>query len=581
MQWDEGIYDNRQVLISQENARNLFEQEDQLKLKYVALNTSNKDRTIPILTPVYVYTPKGSSMVSAIDGRFLEADEIYYQGHNYLRNRSTDSMGGTVSEDKDAGLEELIPEEGVLSKEKIEKIVINTLDKEIDLADFKVQDSSYFNSYLGREGKYWRVYWRDESRSKSLNATIDAKKGNIISLDFYKNTDEVQLIEDLPVTKENIDSILQKNENDDKDSNKDIKFALDEKNIQKEVLNKVQKIFPHIKNEEIKFELTKESTDKNKKPIINLNSSRYVNDIPYEENYLRLSYNYETGEILTLSYNWNTVEVQPTSKIIDKKTISKKFYDKVGFERYLIQIIDQKSKNDKGLYKPLKELLPIYTLKSFDFSYIDGISGKFLNYNGEEYVADTYLEIEFKDLRGYKYENEINLMNKMGILKEKDNYFHPNNSLLRKDAIKWIVEMGWRRGIYSINGYYEYYQRDDLSFKDVNKDDSYYPYIVAAVKAGIIDSDLEYFKPDEKIQKLEVTKWIINAMQKRELAEFVEIFQNPYLDKESTENKDIGYIALAKYYNIYKDIETNENFEGERILTRGEFIKGLYNLMKR
>lgn len=583
MEWNEAIYDNNKPLISQEKARSFFEKEDRFQLRYVALNTNNKEeRKIPLLTPVYLYTPKDSDTISAIDGRLFKREDIYGQWSDYARGMNLDDMGNMLSKEsmtQEGG--EIIPEEGALSKEKIEKIVIDALGKEIDLTDLKIQNSNYFNRYLGMKGKYWGIYLRDEGNEKTLHVMLDAEKGSILSVDFYKSSDNIAPVKNIVLTEKAMEEGIDTREVYEKELNKDNVIDIDEDKIKNEIFSKMQRIFPHIQGEEIKFQLAQALTDIGEKSLITVDSPRYIHDIPYDDNHLNVSYNINDGEILRLYYRWNDVEAQPVSKIIDKNTIEKKFYDTVGFEKYLTQLKDQNAAKNKGLDIPLKQLAPVYSLKTFNFAYIDGISGKFLNYNGEEYVEDASLQSEFKDLNAHPYQREINLMNKMGVLKERGKSFHPNDSLLRKDAIKWIVEMGWRRGVYSLDGYYEYYQKEESPFKDIDKSDPYYPYTIAAVKNGIIDEKLDYFKPEEKVKKLEVTKWIIKAMKQKELAEFTEIFQNPYADKDKVQDKDIGYVALAKYYNIYRDIEIKENFEPEEVLTRGEFVKALYNLMNR
>ena len=566
MQWDDVSFDHSKNLISENKARDIFEKEDQIKLKYMALNVNNKDQDIPILTPVYVYNPKSPNIISAIDGRFLNYDEIYHYGYDLFSGAGSKDMAVAEERSLDNG-GEVIPEEGVLSKEKIENMIINTIGRELDIKDLIVQDSGYFNNYFNRSGKFWRTYWRDLDGKKRLYTVVDAENGDILSLDYYKNID-INVAFERVISDNNEVQEISKSDN------------IDENKIKKDILNKVQNLLPFIQNEDINFEITRVSENEDEKSLINVDSSRYINNITYDDNYLRIKYDYNTEEILGFSYRWDEVKAQSPSNIIDKKSIVKKFYDTVGLEKYLIQITDKKAKETKGLDIPLKELLPIYTLRPYNFRYVDAVSGKFLDYNGEEYKDEPSLTLKFKDLKGYKYEQEINLMNKMGILKEKGDYFYPNNSLLKKDAIKWIVEMGWRRNVYPLGGYYEYYQRKDMPIKDIDKDDPYYPYIVAAIENEIIGKT-EDFKLDEKAEKLEITKWIIRAMKQDELARFTEIFQNPYEDKENIPQEDIGYVALAKYYNLYRDMETNGMFEGDRILTRGEFIKALYNLMNR
>lgn len=579
MAWDEAVYENNQALISHEEARRIFEGEDRFQIKYVALASNNKDKEkTPVLTPVYVYIPKDADVISAIDGRLFKREELYQQWPDY---RPLYDAGGKVESEiaKEIAVysqAEVIPEEGVLSKEKIEGIVFEALGKEVDLRGFKVQNSNYSSYYLGSKGKYWSIYWCDDEKNKSLHAMVNAETGDILSVDFYQLLDQEVLRDGGVFFEKDIvgDSAATKTNGEKVDANNIIDF--DEAKVRDQIMKKIQRIFPHIQEKEIKFE----RADMPQKSLVNMVSPRYIDNIPYEGNKLNVIYNHNTEEIVGLYYQWHEVEAQPASKIIDKKKIEKEFYNKVGFERYLTQMKDQVAAKKDGLDIPLRQLVPVYGLKSFDFAYVDGITGKFLMYNGEEYVEEGISKGEFKDIKNHPYQQQIILMKKMGILKEESDLFRPNDALHRKDAIKWIVELGWSRSFYSLDGYYEYYRKEkDRFFKDIDVEDPYYPYIVAAVKNGILQDQQEYFYPEKEVTKLEATKWILKAMKQGNLAEFTEIFKNPYTDTEKIHQKDIGYIALAKYYNIYDDGGLGGDFKPEKILTRGDMVKVLYNLL--
>lgn len=581
MAWDDAIYEADRSLVSETAIRKVFEGEDQIKLKYIALGKNNKDGEIPYLTPVYYYLPKESGLVNAIDGKFLKTEELYNRGY-YLRSLS--GAGGIMedSAQKEMAADsggEVIPEQGVVSKEKIEKIVLDILKKELDTGRLNLQGSSYSNYFNGIEGKYWRLNWLEEETGISLNVVADAVKADILSVDYYKSLLSEKPVARIELSARDMDMAVSSIEIVEK---KDINFGeknlnIDENKIKNEILGKVQNIFPQIKKNEIKFELQDVEKEKN---LFNANSPRYIDDIPYDGNRLNITYNYKTKEIMGVHYRWNEIKAEASSQVLDKKIIEKQFYDEIGFEKYLIQLSDQLAGKEKGLDIPLKELLPVYGLKDFNFTYINAITGKFLKNNGEEYIGDFSPQDGFTDVINSRYEREIVLMNKMGVLKEDNNLFYPNDILLRQDAIKWIVELGWMGKAYSLDGYYEYYNRGDkISFKDMSKDNPYYPYILAAIKNGILDESQEYFRPEEEINKLEITKWILGAMKQKRLAEFTEIFINLHPDNDKISDQDIGYIALAKYYQLYDRIESGQSFNPDKVFQRDEFVKVLYDIL--
>ncbi|SET76912.1 S-layer homology domain-containing protein [Natronincola peptidivorans] len=593
MNWDEAVYDNQKSFISEAAARAVFEKEDRFALKYVALyNNNREERSKPLLTPVYIYSPKESDKINAVDGRLYRRDELYIPWDNYYYPRYAAGMEDMAAKEMAAydGGREVIPEEGVISKERVERDVLQTLGRQLDIQDLRVEHSSYSNHHFGLQGKYWSVYWSDQNTDKSLWTTVDAENGDILAVNYSRQLKEREVPEvyrsenmkmeaagrmPLSTYPEEL-AIAHTDEIKEKENQSEIK--IDESKVIREVAEKIQAIFPQVKEREIKLEVESLIAEDS---LVHLHSMRYIDNIPYEANHIHVTYQYTTGEIIRLDYRWNQVEAQPASQVKDKRTIEKKFYDTVGFERYLVQLKDKAAAERAGLDIPLKELVPVYSIKGFGFSYIDAITGKLLDYNGDEYQEEALITSEFQDIRNHPYENEIILMSKMGILKEENQSFLPNNDLLRRDAIKWIVEMGWRGRYYYIDTHYLHNQQENRKpfFKDVDEEDPYYPYVQAAVESGILEKDEEYFKPHEKVSKIQVTTWLLNAMEQKELAQFTEIFQVTYSDSEAIREEDTGYVALAKYYNIFGDKEGKGVFQPDKALKRGEFVSILYHFL--
>jgi len=564
MKWDNATYADNKQLLSDTRARAIFEKEDRLQLKYVKLNEYNqKEGKNIILTPIYVYEPKESDKINATNGKLLTYDELYnwgYYGYPIYRGNTTlESMMDKVALGQTV---EMIPEEGVISKEKAEQIVINTIKDHVDIEGIKLNSTSYTNYYGGVKGKFWSVYWYSSEGIKYLDSVVNAENGEVLNLSYSQN----QRYEPIPEIR-----TLQKT-----DSSKQNTIINDD--ILKIANEKIEEIFPKTKDNlklEIKFDNAKNEGE------VYLSSPRYVDNIVFEDNYANIRYNTTTKEITSLNYRWDDIEVQKSNSIIDKKKAHKIFYDKVGFEKYLVQLKDLEKFKQEGLELPKEELLPVYGLKNFDFNYINALNGKILNYSGQEHTEEQNQATQFKDIKESPYKRDILLMDKMGILKVIDETFKPDEALLRKDALKWIVEIGWSNKAYYVDRYYapsnENKEKD--YFKDISKDNSYYKYIEAAVEFGIIDGG-DYFKPDEKISKIELTKWIINAMKQKELAKYSSIFQTPYKDKELIKTEDTGYVALAKYYNIFGDKNIEVEFEPGKNLDTGKFIQFMYQFIK-
>jgi len=565
MKWDDATYVENKMLLSERRVRDIFGKEDRLKLKYVKLNKYNQqdDKNI-ILTPVYVYAPKETDKINATNGKLLTFNELYNFGYYGYPIYGDDSFSENEMMDKTASNEvvEMIPEEGVISKEAAEQIIIKMLKEHVNIDGIKLNSTRYTNYYGGIKGKFWSVYWYSNEGSKYLNSVINAENGEVLNISYNKNEgyepiSEMRILEKNVINKENTIK------NDD---------------ILKIANEKIQTIFPKIKdnlNLEVKSDNIKDEDE------VYLSSSRYIDNIPFEDNYVNMRYNTKTKEITSLNYRWYDVEVQNDSSILNEKKAHKIFYDKVGFEKYLVQLKDLEKCKIEGLELPKEELLPVYGLKDFGFNYVDALNGKFLNYSGEEYKEDQKKISQFTDVKDSPYKKDIMLMDKMGILKVIDETFKPDEALLRKDALKWIIETGWSNKAYSVDKYHSDNNENTKKdyFKDMSKENPYYKYIQVGVEFGIVNRG-DYFKPDEKISKLELTKWIINAMKQKELAEYSSIFQIPYKDNESIKAEDTGYVALAKYYNIFEDKNIEADFEPSKSINRGKFIKFMYKFIK-
>ncbi len=558
MKWDDAAYVNKANLLSEDKAREIFEKEDRLKLKYVALNKYNQEENKNlILTPVYVYTPKDTDKIDAVTGRLLSYDELYnwnYYGYPTYGGGLDTANKEEAETAADMGAE-MIPEKGVISKEKAIEIVFNMLKDHVDLEGVKINSTSYTNYMAGIEGKFWSLHGHSNEGNNYLRSVVNAENGQVLELIYTDNE------EDKPIGKfEDSEGIKESIINND-DS---LKLA-DEK---------IKAIFPKTKDG---LKLESQTSSPNNGNIVFVSGTRYINNIPFDDNHAQIGFNIETSKITNLNYRWYDVEVQKGNSLISKEKAHDIFYDKVGFEKYLVQLKDLEKYEKEGLELPIKDLLPVYGLKNFNFTFVDGLTGKLLTYSGEEFKEENNKN-QFTDIANSPYMKEILLMDKMGILKVTESAFKPEEALLRKDALKWIIETGWSNKAFPIESHYGSTDNDKNFFKDITKEDPYYKYIKTAIELGIIDAG-EYFKPDEQISKLELTKWIINAMKQKELAEYSSIFQMPYKDGDSINVEDTGYVALAKYYNIFGDKNIEGEFEPTRNFNRGEFVHYMYDLI--
>lgn len=575
--WDDSTYTKKSNEISEAQARSIFEKGDAIKLKYI--NVKSEDETnILTIRPVYYYEMKNTGLLDAISKKFYNAEDIYSYRNNDVYMYDT-VKEESAANNKSARGAEMVPEEGVISREKVEQNILEKLSKIVSTENLKVKYSNYEGWYKGIKGKYWSITLENEIDNIYVYATLDAITGDILRIHYnnhsvspYRTYDVMddlraaletgEMSEDAfemkaktllaagEITKEQYDNRLVASK--DKSSKDAIKEEVKEK-----AENLMKKMFPEISSENYFVEV-EQSEDRYNKDNIIVSGIRVINDIKYFDNRFTLEYNSESKEFTSLYFDWfYNIQVEQPKSMLSEAAASKIFYDEVGFDKELVQLMNKEKKENEQLIVPMKELALVYKLNPHYFSYIDAVTGKPLNYYGEDYKDDTKVE-SFTDIKGNEYEQAIKLMNKMGFLEETNEKFLPGNTLTRKDAIKWIVLTLSRqyRYIPSANRYYN--NVSQLSFMDINEDDEYYEYIKRAVQMNIIQ-DGDFFNKDEEVTLLEITRWIINGMGQKELAKFTDVFS----DIEGVSAEDKGYVSLAKYYNIIDDA-TSINIEQKR-----------------
>ncbi|MCT4543428.1 MAG: hypothetical protein N4A63_07785 [Vallitalea sp.] len=532
--WDNCNYTKKSSEISEKEARVIFEKQDALKLKYISVNKNEDKRNKLTLKPVYYCDIENSGLLDSITKRFYEAEDVYSYLYPDLYNGKE-----KCCYDYDSGTQEIIPEEGVISKEKAEKLVLEKVSELIN-KKLKIKYSFYQKWYNGIEGKYWALTFStvDKDNNLYVNSVLDATTGKILNISYI-----------------NYDYKLA-------DSND---ATVDLKSLQKQGEDIIVKMFPSIEKDNYKIEARE---DEGNKKIIHVKGTRMINGIKYEDNGFSFEYNTISKQITRFNFDWfYNIDIEDGTIKLTKKQVSKLFYDEVGIKKELIQLIDKNKEQKEKVIVPLENLALVYKLNPYKFAYIDVKDGKLLNYIGDEYKDD---EVEyFTDIKGNKYEQQIELMNKMGLLKITSNKFLPTNKLTKKDAIKWIVLTLSKQYNYIPDVYRYNYPRNEIHFKDINKDDEYYNYINDAVNMNIIE-DGNYFNKDKKVTLLDLSKWIINGMGQKDLAKYTTIFN----EIEGVSNVDKGYISLSKYYRL---INNTTKINEEK--TRGETVDLLYNFI--
>lgn len=224
------------------------------------------------------------------------------------------------------------------------------IEKVKNIFDTSIYDRFNINYNEGKDRKVWDFSW---SKSKepygSLNVTIDADKGNILSLYMYKGYDPDKKPSFLPKLTE-----------------EDARKAAEEfaKKLQPEEFAKTQ----YRKREEPEYYPV--GTIRYRE-VYYFNFVRVEKDIPVESDGFNINVDANTGEIRNYKFNWSYDKLPSPDKILSKEEAEKIFKDKVGLKLVYQRYFDYQTKEDT--------VKLVYTVDGPYRVLIDAASGELIN----------------------------------------------------------------------------------------------------------------------------------------------------------------------------------------------------------
>lgn len=436
-----------------------------------------------------------------------------------------------------------------LDKSMAESIINNKI-KEIFGEGYELETVSYMEGnqiWEARGRSVWNAQFikkGTEMRYDDRGAvTVDAMTGELISADHYMN-DSMQ--------EENFTPKLTW----DEAYNKALKAAAAQfpekvKDIKTEQIYRDQYFYV------------------NDKRILNrtyyFSFQRTVNGIQYNDNGIHVEYDAKTGEIRSMRCTWDDKLQFPETKGI----IGKEEALNVYFKNYTPELVYTYIEK-QGATAPGMELKLVYRLKNADAyyptEYIDAITGKAINYMGEEAGEDK--DSVKNSLKGHWAEKELSILISQGIIQSKD--LDVESEVKKIDAIKMLV---------NAKGYNVYNLRADetLKIKGISKDDKNYKYILLAVRYGILDNNESTFDGEQKVTREEAAELIGRLLQYGSHAKSKDIFVLPYKDAKEVAADKLGYVAICKGLGIMEG--SKGYFRPKDKLTTAELVVTVYKAL--
>ena len=547
--------------LSMEDAEKIYKEKLGLQLTY---NLAG-DKVYLAYTPVY----SSQYVIDAITGEVIDPSQsmrgVYYD--EMLIGRMGDSA-------KEQAVPVLTPEEiksieesgELISQEEAEKIAREFKIFEID--DSFILDGASLRRGWDFERNYiWDLYLLKEDREakdyKYINVSLNAKTGEFISFDIS-----------YPMA-----------EGEKKYTEEEAKKAVEE------FLEKIQpEKFKNTKYEksdnDVIIPIMEKETDR-----YNFRYVRMVNGIPFVDNYLNVRFDGINGKIYGFYMNWQEVDFPSAENVLKLEEIYDFFFENVGLnleyrKNNLFSISPETSRAvakaagvavaeaagvavdavagvavDSVDIEKAKEVVNlIYAVNPEKPSILDAFTGELLNANGQPYVEEA--PIEYTDISDHYAKEQIEALAEIGIGLEGPT-FRPNEKIKQKDFLLLISQI--------IDRGYEFYNKTAL--ENDSETENLYNLLI---REGIVKEGEE--DPEAPLTREESVKFVIRALKYDKVADLKDIFKCEFTDKDEINSDLIGYVVLAKGFNIVNGY--GNYFRPKEELKRGDAIIIIYNSLK-
>ncbi|MGN1417645.1 MAG: S-layer homology domain-containing protein [Oscillospiraceae bacterium] len=527
MSWfaDGGTFDDATKRISADEANALYKERKGLYASYeyfknYEYNTKTKQwETERFILPVYRPENNGENEIDAITGKYTayydDRKKYSYTDAYKWSNSFGDYDVEFVEEeacdaDYDAGFSEaelqaIEDESKYISKAKAIDIIKK--DKYIVYNDELVFRSKSISSYTDEKGEVQFMleisfkYTSSENGDIYLTVNMDALTGEIISFsksyyDYYDGKKPV-----------NIKSA-------EKTAEAAMKYYLGGKAEQYKIVH---------------TEYEKQPTDS-----INVRFVREVNGLEANFDYVSMTVDYN-GEVIGFNYSYHDMDF-PEPKLVSKDTAYEKLFERMTPELKYKSFVDLQMKSHT------------YLTYIYDGSFmINALNGERINYNGKPYYTDEKpveeKVISYSDIKGYKYEKEINTLLAYGI------YIEPENGKLNPDEKITIGE-----------------------FFDLERNLFYF-----SLPSFKTKEELEAYR-SKTLTYAELAKlYVMNYTSCKDAAEIKGIYKAPFSDIPET-HAYCGYIAIAKGKGMVSG--NNGKFNPNNGITKGECLKLMYDYIE-
>lgn len=499
-------FEDSSKLISKEDAQNSFNEKFPMKLRYTTEYKDDKKSATLIYSPDSEY----NQYISATSGEVItrEYRRHYFGGGDMKASESMAAMDMADNGFSEAEIKNLDTINGLIGLDKAEKIILSNRVINANSA-YKLTDYSLCRDWYDEEKYSYRLEFERKTGDDDyywLSAEVDARNGDILSFSVNEDVSNEK-------AKLNVNQGYEK-----------AYAAL--KILAPEHFGDNPDYLPQNDDEDISgiYMFT-----------------RYVNDIEFSQNNVRIHVDMASGRILSYRISCDDIEFPSADGVISAEDAGKRLFEQVGYDVCYIPTYEDD--------KPAKALA-VYDTDSYDLT-LDAFSGE-LKYKGESEKVGEYTDIE-----NHYAKDAIEALAKFGI-GFADSEFRPDSNITQADFVTLL------NAAFNNHGPIVIYK--GISYNDIYDD---------AIADGIVKED-EY-SPDADVTRDLAAKMMVRALGFEEVATLDGIYVPIFADVSAD---SVGFTSILGAMGVIKGDE-NGNFNPNGTVTRADAAIMLYNYLSK
>lgn len=271
---------------------------------------------------------------------------------------------------------------------------------------------------------------------------------------------------------------------------------------------------------------------------------RKTNGIVVEDNYVDIKLDQRNQKLIYYNSTWYKGKIKEVDKIISLDDAYKILFKDIGYNLEYIKLYDEKNK--------AKEIKLVYNINSSKPNYIRAEDGVIINHSGQEYYEEK--TIAYEDIGKSYAKTKIEILGENGIgFYERE--FRPKEKMKEIDFLYMLYQSKnpYKEGQIKESDVIDYFIINDYIAKGDNISNN--------------------------ISKEKAAKYVVIAMGYKEIGSLNNIFSNEYKDAKEIEASYLGYLNIARGFNIIS--EKDGRISPKKVLSREDGASIIYNYLFR